>query len=463
MYCTSTNFCQNGGGHLILENTQCINENESIKIKKILHDNLNELISTEQIDKNPNRNIDAARFSWPLKYTAKNPDPSYYEIANYVDHDSNFTTDPLNIDNILDYNCGTRSYDIDNYNHRGTDLVLWPFPWHKMNNNEVEVIAAEEGIIIYKNDGEFDKNCNRCSNCSANGIYILHYDGSVAWYIHLKNSSVTSKEVGDTILKGEFLGFVGSSGSSTLPHLHFEIWEDTSYTNIIDPFDGTCNSTINGTSWWEKQKPYREPTINKIMTNSSAPKLHDCSTPGLLNTADTFQSGDSLYLSAYYHDQMESLSSQYELIMPDGSIWQTWSHNSSKDYTASYWYWWWILPNDAMEGNWQFKVTMDTQTVIHSFTLSNEQTGINHSKIQPIKMWPNPVNNELNLQVENSPKYSYQILNLLGIKVKQLYNYGSDTNNHQVKFDLSDIDDGFYFIKIIDSRNHVMIKRFLKQ
>ena len=43
------------------------------------------------------------------------------------------------------------------------------------------------GIIIGKDDGNFDQNCAFCtSSCSWNAVYIQQADGSIAWYGHLK-------------------------------------------------------------------------------------------------------------------------------------------------------------------------------------------------------------------------------------------------------------------------------------
>ena len=106
-------------------------------------------------------------------------------------------------------------------------------------------------------------------------MYVQHNDGSIVWYGHLKKNSLTSKSIGQTVTKGEYLGKVASSGRSTGPHLHLEI-HDSSW-NLIDPFQGVCNS-LNSNSWWLNQRDYREPVLNTLLTHNSKP-IHGC--PGI--------------------------------------------------------------------------------------------------------------------------------------------------------------------------------------
>ena len=47
-------------------------------------------------------------------------------------------------------------------------------------------------------------------------------------------------KVGDTVKEGEPIGMIGSSGNSTDPHLHLEVYDINS--NIVDPFAGACQS-----------------------------------------------------------------------------------------------------------------------------------------------------------------------------------------------------------------------------
>jgi hypothetical protein len=68
-----------------------------------------------------------------------------------------------------------------------------------------------------KFDGHPDRNCGNSSGASWNAIYVEHEDGSTAVYGHLKRYSLTEKRIGDAVVRGEHLGAVASSGSSSAP------------------------------------------------------------------------------------------------------------------------------------------------------------------------------------------------------------------------------------------------------
>lgn len=62
-----------------------------------------------------------------------------------------------------------------------------------------------------------------------NQIIIQHKYGFVTRYAHI-HSFIIAK--GDIVKKGKIIGFVGSTGDSTAPHLHYEILK---YNKAIDP------------------------------------------------------------------------------------------------------------------------------------------------------------------------------------------------------------------------------------
>ncbi len=60
-------------------------------------------------------------------------------------------------------------------------------------------------------------------------VQIDHGNGYETAYGHMSSIAVTN---GDTVRKGDIIGFAGSSGYSTGPHIHFEVMVDGQY---IDP------------------------------------------------------------------------------------------------------------------------------------------------------------------------------------------------------------------------------------
>ena len=95
--------------------------------------------------------------------------------------------------------------------HQGLDF---PVP------NGTRVGAAGRGTTIYAayNYGGY-----------GNLVVIQHRLGFTTWYAHL--SSITSW-VGEQVVGGTRIGYVGSTGHSTGPHLHFEVRR---YDTPIDP------------------------------------------------------------------------------------------------------------------------------------------------------------------------------------------------------------------------------------
>lgn len=287
-------------------------------------------------------------FTWPLRNAPLLADYNNHGISNFVDQNPNFPNQ------VQDYACGTRSYDTaDGYNHAGTDIFTWPFGWYKMDHDQVQVIAAAPGTILYKSDGNNDRSCSFNGN-NWNAVYIRHADGSVAWYGHLKRGSLTAKPVGSAIARGEYVGIVGSSGNSTGPHLHFEV--HTVDNELIDPFAGACN-TLNADSWWQDQPDYYDSGVNAVATGFGSPVFPACPLPEDGRQTDDFTAGDRIYFTTYYRDQLNTQTSLYTIYQPDGAIYQSWTHSiNPAHYAASYWYWYFTFPTDVPSGTWRFEV-----------------------------------------------------------------------------------------------------------
>jgi murein DD-endopeptidase MepM/ murein hydrolase activator NlpD len=81
-----------------------------------------------------------------------------------------------------------------------------------------KVVAARTGTVILVSAPVQGQNTGGWGY--GNYIVIDHGDGKATLYGHLKRTEVS---VGDEVSKGDRIGLVGSTGTSTGPHLHFEV------------------------------------------------------------------------------------------------------------------------------------------------------------------------------------------------------------------------------------------------
>lgn len=352
-----------GGGAYEIGALDHISDQQRQEIEMMLAENMAVLAENGRLS-TPNLAVDV-KFGWPLKLKDGLTDPGYHGISFFVDQNPAFPNQ------IKDFACSNRTYDTSSgYNHRGTDFFIWPFEWNKMAADEVEIVAAAPGIIVGKWDGIFDRRCSFAGSADWNAVYIRHEDGSVAWYGHMKNGSVTSKALWDTVEIGEYLGVVGSSGPSTGPHLHFEVHD--SANSLIDPYAGQCNR-LNSQSWWAEQRPYYDSAVNKLTTGFAPVNFTSCPNPTITNERSEFKPGDVVYLTAYYRDQLSGQKSVNTIYRPDNKVFTTWIGESNKDhYEMSYWWRSYELPVDAPGGNWVYEVVFEEETVRHEFFVDGE-------------------------------------------------------------------------------------------
>lgn len=106
--------------------------------------------------------------------------------------------------------------------HKGIDIV------DQNGINGMWVVAAWDGYITR---AEY-------SSSYGNVVYVKHMNGYETVYAHMQNGSLQVRR-GQRVSAGDRLGRAGSTGNSTGPHLHFEVWKGSwTYggTNHIDPY-----------------------------------------------------------------------------------------------------------------------------------------------------------------------------------------------------------------------------------
>jgi murein DD-endopeptidase MepM/ murein hydrolase activator NlpD len=95
--------------------------------------------------------------------------------------------------------------------------------------------SAERGSPIYATgDGKISRADNRAAGFG-NHVRINHGFGYISIYAHMDKISVRK---GNKVKRGDIIGYVGSSGRSVAPHLHYEITKDGKKINPINFYYG---------------------------------------------------------------------------------------------------------------------------------------------------------------------------------------------------------------------------------
>lgn len=424
-----------GGGEFVFnaDKSPCLTDVERADIKQELQTNVETLQHDNRLAASTVENRGThPLFIWPVQKASNVAFNDVWSISGYVDHNVAYPNQ------LTDYNCGSITYDTNaGYNHQGVDIYNWPFTWKLMDENSVEIIAAADGQIIAKHDGEFDRSCGFNSNIW-NAIYVQHNDGSVAWYGHMKNGSLSTKNVGDSVTQGEYLGIVGSSGNSTGPHLHFEVYTDVSFTQLVDPFSGTCNG-MNTDSWWASQIPYSNPNINAVMAHSQAPDIFPtCPTTETTFESANFDISDLIFVSAYLRDQIASTPLALKIIRPNGSFLFDWSIQTTT--TSSSWYYYWTFYADTV-GTWTWEVTYEGQTESYEINVT-DQLGLNDETLIDTSIYPNPFNDVVNIKSKSKIKNA----SVIDVSGKIIVKFEEHSTEGLKKLNLSELSNGMYFV-----------------
>ena len=278
----------------------------------------------------------AETFRWPLEYR------DWWHVSNYVDLDPGAA--------VLDYDCHATSYD----GHQGTDIVIRDF--EEQHAGRV-VLAAAPGVVIATDDGNFDEQVAGNSD-PVNYVLLQHADGTESLYLHLRKWSVDAY-VGEQVVEAQPLALVGSSGSSTAPHLHFEV--RTSVGSPVDPWAGPCDVHP---SLWRSQRAdvYDEPAsvydagISTVAPDGTSIKhrppdvRHVQQVPGgVLHYAwlkpSSMHAGDRISIN---------------WLRPDGTTFASRGFTHPGPFASDSWaYWSVLLPASGAQGTWTVRFSLN--------------------------------------------------------------------------------------------------------
>lgn len=99
--------------------------------------------------------------------------------------------------------------------------------------------TSPKGTPIYASgDGKITRADNNSSGYGKH-IRIDHGYGYMSLYAHMSNYNVKTRQL---VKRGDLIGFVGSTGRSEAPHLHYEVWKDADRINPINFYYGSLTA-----------------------------------------------------------------------------------------------------------------------------------------------------------------------------------------------------------------------------
>jgi len=158
-------------------------ETEQKKIIAKIHQNVDQLTKEAMDQKNS--------FSELLRYLREPKSiiavtPSTWPVQGWVTSEFGYRSSPFS---------GVEEF------HKGIDIAA---------RIGMQIVAPADGVVT---DASYEPGMGNC-------IKIDHGQGMTTWYGHLMNSNVIK---GSTVKRGDLIGYVGNSGRSTGPHLHFSV------------------------------------------------------------------------------------------------------------------------------------------------------------------------------------------------------------------------------------------------
>ena len=249
------------------------------------------------------------------------------------------------------------------------------------------------------------------------------------------------------------MGAAGSSGSSTIPHLHFEIYDANG--DLIDPYEGPCND-MNANSWWQDQPDYFVPAINHMSTHNSPNFDTECGV--VENTYENlnFEPGDDVVFRIFYRDIRTDDTTQITITKPDGSVLYDFEFTSPwPNYTGAYAEWVFPTNNTWPDGVYTARAEY-YGTLYETIFGINTSLGVEENTISAITMYPNPTS-EIVCFESKTPIEKIEIYDMLGRSVLQ-----NISDNKKVTIHTENLQSGLY-LALITSEGKTISQKIVKK
>jgi murein DD-endopeptidase MepM/ murein hydrolase activator NlpD len=159
----------------------------------------------DQIHKNMDELLDEASFQ----------ESSFQELFNYLQEQKSILASTPSIWPVM-------GWVTSRYGYRTS-----PFTGKREFHRGIDISAKVGDPVVAPADGAVVKVCRKSD--MGNMVTIDHGNGIITSYGHLLKMS--TKKCGQTVKRGEVIGYVGNSGRSTGPHLHYGVRVDGVHAN----------------------------------------------------------------------------------------------------------------------------------------------------------------------------------------------------------------------------------------
>jgi murein DD-endopeptidase MepM/ murein hydrolase activator NlpD len=242
-----------------------------------------------------------------------------------------------------DYAGGSWTYD----GHNGWDFTAGN--WRKPDAGW-DIYAAAGGTVVGADDGNYDRN-SVAPYPPSNYVTIDHGNGFKTTYYHLRLNTV-AVGVGDTVVKGQKIGEMGSSGSSTNPHLHWGVYY---HDMLVEPAVDYLSYFASAMSYADNHDEILE---SGIINTDPTSQMYDGPV-----TINNFNPGDTAYFWGVLGGVGVGDNLKVTWRRPDNTVQETDNWNSGGE---QYLYYWpsLNLPAGAQTGTWT--ATWEINNVVKS-------------------------------------------------------------------------------------------------